>query len=370
MRGRTSRTSSSSCNADPLPDVSTPLPATLIDTDALVIGAGPVGLFQAFQLGLLGLSVQVVDVLPQAGGQCVALYADKPIYDIPGVPVCTGRELTERLLQQCAPFQPGLHFGHEVQSLRPIGDGQFDVGTGTGPRFRTRSVFIAAGVGAFTPRRIKIVGLEVHEHRQVFHHPDDLTRFAGQRVVVVGGDEAALQRAAALAELPQGTAVTLLHRRDQFSGEADLLARVARLRADGRIRVVIGQITAAQTQGDRLQAVVVLDAQGSEAPQPLDVLLVCLGLSPRLGPLADWGLELERKLLPVDVASFETSQPGVYAVGDINTYPGKKKLILCGFHEATLAAHAAHDRLRPLERGPLLYTTSSALLHRRLGLTG
>jgi thioredoxin reductase (NADPH) len=348
----------------------TTTPAAPIETDALVIGAGPVGLFQAFQLGLLGLSVQVVDVLPQAGGQCVALYADKPIYDIPGVPVCTGRELTERLLLQTAPFRPGLHFGHEVQTLCPLGDGRFEVGTRAGPQFLAHSVFIAAGVGAFTPRRIKVAGLDLHEQRQVFHHPDDLTPFAGQRVLVVGGDEAALQRAAALAEYPRTTDVTLLHRRDQFTAEADLLARVAALRANGRLRVSIGQITAARTQGDRLEAVTLLDAQGTETQLPLDILIVCQGLSPRLGPLADWGLAMERKLLPVDAATFETAVPGVYAVGDINTYPGKKKLILCGFHEATLAAHAAHDRLRPQERGPLLYTTSSALLHRRLGLTG
>ncbi|MEX8494171.1 NAD(P)/FAD-dependent oxidoreductase [Sphaerotilus sp.] len=350
--------------------MSAPVPAAPIDTDALVIGAGPVGLFQAFQLGLLGLSVQVVDVLPQAGGQCVALYADKPIYDIPGVPVCTGRELTERLLRQTAPFQPGLHFGHEVQTLRPLDDGRFEIGTGAGPQFRARSVVIAAGVGAFTPRRIKVAGLEAHEQRQVFHHPDDLTPFVGQRVLVVGGDEAALQRAAALAEHPRSPGVTLLHRRDQFSAEAELLARIAALRTNGRLQVCIGQITAAHAQSDRLEAVTVLNAQGVEAQQPLDVLIVCQGLSPRLGPLADWGLALERKLLPVDVATFETAWPGVYAVGDINTYPGKKKLIVCGFHEATLAAHAARDRLRPQERGPLLYTTSSALLQRRLGLTG
>jgi thioredoxin reductase (NADPH) len=346
----------------------TAAPAAPIATDALVIGAGPVGLFQAFQLGLLGLSVQVVDVLPQAGGQCVALYADKPIYDIPGVPACTGRELTERLLLQVAPFQPGLHFGHEVQTLRPLDDGQFEVGTSAGPQFLANSVFIAAGVGAFTPRRIKVAGLEPHEQRQVFHHPDDLTPFAGQRVLVVGGDEAALQRAAALAEHPRTTEVTLLHRRDQFTAEDGLLARIAALRADGRLRVCIGQITAAHTLGERLGAVTMLDAQGLETRHPLDILIVCQGLSPRLGPLADWGLAMERKLLPVDVATFETAMPGVYAVGDINTYPGKKKLILCGFHEATLAAHAAHDCLRPQDRGPLLYTTSSAVLHRRLGL--
>jgi thioredoxin reductase (NADPH) len=347
----------------------TTAPAAPIETDALVIGAGPVGLFQAFQLGLLGLSVQVVDVLPQAGGQCVALYADKPIYDIPGVPVCTGRELTDLLLRQTAPFRPGLHFGHEVQTLRPREGGGFEVETATGPRFLAHSVFIAAGVGAFTPRRIKVAGLDAHEQRQVFHHPDDLTPFAGQRVLVVGGDEAALQRAAALAEYPRTTDVTLLHRRDQFTADAVLLARITALRADGRLRICIGQITAAHATAGRLDNVTVLDAQGGESMRALDVLVVCQGLSPRLGPIADWGLALERKLLPVQPATFETSVPGVHAVGDITTYPGKLKLIVCGFHEATLAAHAAHARLYPQLRGPLLYTTSSAVLQRRLGLT-
>jgi thioredoxin reductase (NADPH) len=342
----------------------------VIVTDALVIGAGPTGLFQAFQLGLLGLSVQVVDVLPQAGGQCVALYADKPIYDIPGVPVCTGRELTARLLEQLAPFPTGLHFGHEVRTLQPQDGGRWEVGTASGPTFLTRSVFIAAGVGAFTPRRLKVLGLEAHEQHQVFHHPDDLTRFTGQRLVVVGGDEAALERAARLAEHPQNPPVTLLHRRDQFSAETVLLDRITRLRAEARLQVVIGQITGLQEHGARLEAVAVLGPEGQTTHLPLDYLIVCQGLSPRLGPIGDWGLPMERKLLPVDTATFETAAPGVYAVGDINTYPGKLKLILCGFHEATLAAHAAHTRLRPQEQGPLLYTTSSAVLQHRLGRRG
>ena len=347
----------------------------VIETDALVIGAGPVGLFQTFQLGLLGLSVQVVDVLPHAGGQCVALYADKPIYDIPAVPVCTGRELTERLLTQIAPFRPTLHLGHEVQTLLPQDGGRFAVGCGAeddaGPQFLARSVFIAAGVGAFTPRRLKLPDLDGHPEarRQVVYHPENLRPFAGQRVLVVGGDEAAVLRAVRLADDPQMPEVTLLHRRDQFSAAPELLARLAALRADGRLQVKIGQVSGAHTAEGRLQAVTLLDAEGTQAEHSLDLLMVCLGLSPRLGPIVDWGLAMERKLLPIDPATFETRLPGVYAVGDINTYPGKKKLILCGFHEATLAAHAAHARLRPQEHGPLLYTTSSAVLQQRLGLT-
>jgi thioredoxin reductase (NADPH) len=339
-----------------------------IDTDALVIGAGPTGLFQAFQLGLLGLSVQVVEVLPQAGGQCIALYPDKPIYDIPGLPVCTGRELTERLLTQIAPFHTGMHFGHEVTALQPRDDGRFEVGTASGPAFAARSVFIAAGVGAFTPRRLKVAGLDAHEQRQVFHHPEDLTRFAGQRVVVVGGDEAALERAAALAEQPGNPPVTLLHRRDQFSAEAPLLDRIARLRTEARLQVVVGQVTGVQEQDTRLDAVTVLGPQGQTTPLPLDHLIVCQGLNPRLGPITGWGLAMERKLLTVEPATMQTAVTGIYAVGDINAYHGKLKLILCGFHEATLAAHAAHARLCPQAQGPLLYTTSSTVLQRRLGL--
>lgn len=340
----------------------------MIDTDALVIGAGPVGLFQAFQLGLLGLSVQVVDALPQAGGQCMALYPDKPLYDIPGVPVCTGRALTERLLQQVEPLRPGLHWGDVVQTLQARDDGRFDVATVGGLQFQASGVVIAAGVGAFTPRSLQVEGLAAHVQQQVFHHPEDLSPFVGHRVVVVGGDEAALQRAATLAEQSGNPTVTLLHRRDQFSASTALLERVAALRQTGRLQVCIGQITAIHARGDRLDAVTILDAQGSASVCALDMLIVCLGLSPRLGPIADWGLAMERKALTVDVATFETSVPGVHAVGDINTYRGKQKLILCGFHEATLAAHALHARLRPQERGPLLYTTSSAVLQRRLGV--
>ena len=343
----------------------------MIDTDALVIGAGPTGLFQAFQLGLLGLSVQVVDAWPQAGGQCLALYPDKPIYDIPGVPVCTGRELTARLLEQLRPLPAGLHFGHEVCTLQPQDDGRFTVGTAAGLTFNAHSVCIAAGVGAFAPRKLKVPALVAHEQRQVSHHPDDLAPFVGQRVVVVGGDEAALERAAWLAEQSQSLqspAVTLLHRRDQFSADAPLLDRIARLRSAARLQVVIGQITDATEAADRLTAVAVLEPDGQTTPLPLDQLIVCQGLSPRLGPIADWGLAMERKLLPVDTATFATATPGVYAVGDINTYAGKLKLILCGFHEATLAAHAIHARRHPQARGPLLYTTSSTVLQRRLGL--
>ena len=346
--------------------------APILRTDALVIGAGPVGLFQAFQLGLLGLSVQIVDALPQAGGQCVELYADKPILDIPGIVECSGRDLTDRLLAQLAPLAPGWHLGQEVTRLARRDDGRFDAACADGTAFDAGAVFICAGVGAFQPRRLKAPGLDGLEGRHLHYHPGTdpaaLARFAGQRVLVIGGDEAALLRAATLAERDDLPAVQLMHRRDVLQADAALLARIDALRQAGRIVFHAAQLAAArQDEAGRLLQVDIALPDGSARTLDLDTLVVCQGLSPRLGPIADWGLAMDRKLLVVDPAAFETSVPGIHAAGDIAGYPGKKKLILCGFHEATLAAHAAHERLRPDERGPLLYTSSSALLQRRLG---
>ncbi|MFM2342227.1 MAG: hypothetical protein RLZZ592_1880 [Pseudomonadota bacterium] len=343
-----------------------------MQTDALVIGAGPVGLFQAFQLGLLGLSVQIVDALPQAGGQCVELYADKPILDIPGIVECSGRELTERLLTQLAPLAPGWHLGHEVTGLTRRDDGRFDAVCADGTAFDAGAVFVCAGVGAFQPRRLKAPGLAGLEGRHLHYHPATdpaaLARFAGRRVLVIGGDEAALLRAAALAGLPDQPPVQLMHRRDVLQADAALLARIDTLRQTGRLVFHAAQLAAArQDEAGRLLQVDLTLPDGSAHALALDELIVCQGLSPRLGPIADWGLAMERKLLVVDPATFSTSVPGIHAAGDIVSYPGKKKLILCGFHEATLAAHAAHERLRPHERGPLLYTSSSAVLQQRLG---
>jgi thioredoxin reductase (NADPH) len=340
-----------------------------IETDALVVGAGPVGLYQAFQLGLLGLTVQIVDVQPAAGGQCTALYADKPIYDLPGLPRITGQALIEQLQTQLAPLHPLQQYGVEVTALQRREDNRFDVVTSDGTTRTAAAVVIAAGVGAFQPRRLRVAGLDALEGRQVFHHPHDLAPFAGRRVIVVGGDEAALACAAALVDRGDVTTVTLMHRRDVLTGEPALLDRIAGLRADGRLTFVAAQPQAARTDADgRLTHLDVLDAEGLTQAIALDALIVCQGLSPRLGPLADWGLAMARKLLCVDAATLQTSEPGIHAVGDICTYAGKLKLIVCGFHEATLAAHAVHARLRPQAHGPLLYTTSSALLQQRLGV--
>lgn len=342
----------------------------IIQTDALVIGAGPVGLFQVFQLGLLDIKAHVVDSLPHPGGQCVELYADKPIYDIPGTPRTTGRELVASLLEQIKPFGASFHLGQEVSTLAPQADGRFLVETSRGQSFLAKTIFIAAGVGSFQAKRLKVDGLDAFENTQLFHHADEPARFAGKNVLVVGGDEAAVEAAIRLSEPGphQAKGVTLLHRRDVLQASADSLARVTALRQSGALRFQVGQVTGIRIEGGELTAAHITDVDCNTAAVPLDNLLVLLGLSPRLGPLSQWGLAMERKQLQVDTEKFSTSMAGIFAVGDINTYPGKKKLILCGFHECTLAAYAAAELIFPGQKIPFQYTTTSPKLHKLLGV--
>lgn len=342
--------------------------AATIETDALVIGAGPVGLFQVFQLGLLELRAQVVDSLPEAGGQCVELYGDKPIYDIPAVPACSGRELVQRLLQQIAPFDTGFHLGQVLTTLQREDDGRFLACTDRGTAFRAKVVVIAAGVGAFQPRTLKVDGLARFERSQLLHRLPDGALPPSPQVVVVGGDADAVAAALRLAGSGQHAGVALLHRRDVFHADPESLARLAALRASGAVRVVTGQVVGFDEADGRLTALQVALADGRTETLPADLLLVLLGLSPRLGPIAGWGLRLEHRQLVVDTERFETDVPGVFAVGDVNTYPGKKKLIVCGFHEATLAAYAAAQRVSPQQRVLLQYTTTSPRLHQLLGV--
>ena len=335
-------------------------------TDALVIGAGPVGLFQAFQLGLQGIHCHIVDTLPHIGGQCVELYADKPIYDIPGITVCTGRELVARLEQQIAPFKPALHLGQQIESLHATPDGAWHVQSHTGTQWLAKTVFIAAGVGAFVPRSLPIEGLAPHLNQQVWFGSQALPDFKGQHVVIAGDSDAALQ--IALDAVGHANRVSLVHRRDQFHAEPHRLQAFQAARAAGHIGFVSGQITALHTHNERLQALHYLDPQGETQTLPCDHLVMALGLSPKLGPIAQWGLQIERKQLVVNTETFATDARGIFAVGDINTYPGKKKLILCGFHEATLAAFGAAALLWPNDKTLLQYTTTSPTLHKRLGV--
>jgi thioredoxin reductase (NADPH) len=343
--------------------------AATIETDALVIGAGPVGLFQVFQLGLQGIHCHVVDVLGEAGGQCIELYPDKPIYDVPGIPSCTGRELTQRLLQQIAPFKPAFHFNQQVSQVIAHDDGHWRVATPQ-QQFFTRTLFIAAGVGAFVPKELNLDGLAPLLGRQLFYRAAPPAATLGKAVVIVGGEDVAVANAIALVEEGPNRArsVTLIHRRDVLQASTEALVRLASLREAGKINFSAGQITGIELKDGRLCSVMLNTPDDQNLPLQLDTLLVCMGVSPKLGPITQWGLAMARKQLAVDTASFATSAPGIYAVGDVNTYPGKKKLILCGFHEATLAAFSAASYLNPDASGVLQYTTSSALLQQRLGL--
>ncbi|MEO8059556.1 MAG: NAD(P)/FAD-dependent oxidoreductase [Burkholderiales bacterium] len=337
----------------------------LIETDAVVIGAGPVGLFQVFELGLLDIKAHVIDSLPAPGGQCIELYADKPIYDIPGTKVCSGRELVDRLLAQIEPFKATFHLGQQVNGVQRQADGRFLIETSAGTTLLAKTVFIAGGVGSFQPRRLKIDGLAAFEGTQVFYSALSAS-LAGQRVVVIGDGDAALE--CALALVKQKANVTLMHRRDEFKAAASTIDAVRALRSQGRLRFIAAQTIGIEHADGRLTALQAATADGSTQALPLDALIVLTGLSPKLGPIADWGLALERKQLVVGTATFETSTPGIFAVGDVNTYPGKKKLILCGFHEAALAAFGAAPYVFPGKPVHLEYTTTSPRLHRALGV--
>jgi len=345
-------------------------PATPIETDAVIVGAGPVGLFQVFELGLLEVKAHIIDSLPYPGGQCIELYPDKPIYDIPAVPVCTGKELTDSLLKQIEPFGATFHLGQEVTALQRRQDGRFDLATAKGTRFVTKTVFIAGGVGAFQPRLLKVDGLDKYLDRQVFYRVKNPAQFAGRNLVIVGGGDSALDWTLNFAQdgPHKAESVILIHRRDGFRAAPASVARMKELCDAMEMQFVIGQITGIEEQGDRLTGVKVTGSDGVTRVVPLDALLVFFGLSPKLGPIAEWGLALERKQVVVDTEKFETSIPGIFAVGDINTYPGKKKLILSGFHEAALAAFGAAPYIFPDKRIHLQYTTTSPKLHKVLGV--
>ena len=335
-----------------------------IETQALIIGAGPAGLFAAFELGLMGISAHIVDALPYTGGQCIELYPDKPIYDIPGTPATTGRQLVASLLEQIKPFNTPLHLGQQVSTIARQSDTGFKVSTTQGQSIITKTIFIAAGVGAFLPKKLSLAGLDAFEGRQIFYHVSQLPKDANQRITIVGSEDAAVQAAI---NLSQHHTVTLLHRRDVFNAAPDSLSAMRNLVASGKMNLSIGQIAGFDTDNAKLSALQITDVNGVTAPLPIDTLLVLQGLSPKLGPVADWGLALDRKQLQVDTEKFQTSEVGIFAVGDINTYPGKRKLIVSGFHEATLAAFAAAEIVFPNTPTQLLYTTTSTLLLKRLG---
>ena len=341
-----------------------------IETDAVIVGAGPVGLFQVFELGLLEIKAHIIDSLAYPGGQCMELYPDKPIYDIPAVPMCTGKELTDKLLTQIEPFGATFHLDQEVTEVEKQSDGRFRVETSTGTRLLTKTIFVAGGVGSFQPRLLKVDGLEKFVDTQLFYRVRNAAQFAGKNLVIVGGGDSALDWALNFAQQGPNKAesVILMHRRDAFKAAPASAARMKELCEAYEMQFVIGQVTGIEERCDRLTGVKVTGRDGVTRLVPLDMLVVFFGLSPKLGPIAHWGLGLDRKQIVVDTEKFETTVPGIFAVGDVNTYPGKKKLILSGFHEAALAAFGAAPYVFPDKRIHLQYTTTSPKLHKVLGV--
>lgn len=336
-------------------------------TDAVIIGAGPVGLFQVFELGLLEITAHVIDSLPEAGGQCIELYPDKPIYDIPAIPVCSGRELTENLLKQIKPFGAQFHLGQEVTQLEKQADGRFLIATSKDQHFLSKTVFIAGGVGAFQPRTLNLDGIEAFVGTQVFYSVKNPEQFNGKKIIICGGGDAALDWA--LHFVDKAASVTLIHRRDDFKAAPASIAKMRELCKNKQMQLLIGQITRYEVEHDQISKIIATDIDGKDHTIGADDLLIFFGLSPKLGPIADWGLDIDRKQVAVDTEKFQTSIPGIYAVGDINIYPGKKKLILSGFHEAALAAFAAAAYLNPEKHIQLQYTTTSTKLHKILGVS-
>ncbi len=336
-----------------------------IETDVVIVGAGPVGLFAVFELGLLDLKCHVIDILDRPGGQCTELYPEKPIYDIPGFPLVKGQELVDNLMKQIAPFGPQFHFGQIVTTLARQSDGRFLLTTDAGTTFLARVVVIAAGGGSFQAKRPPVEGIEAYEGKSVFYAVRRIEDFRDQDVVIVGGGDSALDWTLNLQ--PIARSLTLVHRRDAFKAAPASVNRMKELVMEGKINFLLGQISKLEGADGQLSAVHFAMDSG-EAMVHATRMLPFFGLTIKLGPVADWGLQLDQSVVKVDTEKFETSEPGIFAIGDINSYPGKLKLILSGFHEAALMAQAAKKIVSPDERIVFQYTTSSTKLQRKLGV--
>lgn len=340
-------------------------PTEPIETDVVIVGAGPVGLFAVFELGLLDLRCHLIDILDRPGGQCAELYPEKPIYDIPAYPSISAQALVDRLMEQIAPFDPQFHFSQTVTSLTRQPDGRFLVETDADQSILATVVVIAAGGGAFQPKRPPIKGIEAYEGTSVHYAVRKMDAFAGHRIAIVGGGDSALDWTLNLQ--PIAERITLIHRRDQFRAAPDTVGKMRALVEAGAMDLRIGQVTTLEGEGGQLSSITVKTAEGEERVE-VTRMLPFFGLTMKLGPIADWGLNLSENLIPVDTEKFETSEPGIFSIGDINTYPGKLKLILSGFHEAALMAQAAKRIVAPDERLVFQYTTSSTKLQRKLGV--
>ncbi len=341
----------------------------MIQTDVVIVGAGPCGLFQVFELGLLGLKAELVDSIRQPGGQCTELYPDKPIYDIPAIPVCSGEELTEALLKQIEPFDCGMHLGEEVTVVNRNDDDSFHIATSAGTEFQAKAVVIAGGVGSFQPRLLRVPGAEDYADTTLHYRVKDPGQFAGKRLAILGGGDSALDWVLELAGSAEH--ITLVHRRDEYRAVPASVDKMRKLVAGGTVDAIENaKASAIDGKDGAIRSITLQPKEGEPVEIAVDHVLVFFGLAPKLGPIAEWGLDINRKTINVDTEKFETSEPGIYAIGDISFYPGKKKLILCGFHEAALAAFAIKQRIEPDKKVHLQYTTTSPIMHERLGVTG
>ena len=334
-------------------------------TDVVIIGAGPVGLFAVFELGLLDIKCHLIDILEVVGGQCSELYPEKPIYDIPAIPVCTGQELTDKLMAQIEPFDPHFHLGQMAESISKNEDGNWVVQTDLGTVVEARVIVVAAGGGSFVPKKPPLKGLEEFEGKSVFYSVRRMEDFRDKNILIAGGGDSALDWTVNLH--PLAKKLTLLHRRDDFRAAPDTINKMRKLVAGGEMQLEIAQLKELRSENGILKSVAVKGETG-EYDIECDMLLAFYGLTMKLGPIADFGLNLEENLIPVDTERFETSTPSIFAIGDINYYPGKLKLILSGFHEAALMAHAAHGIVHPDKKIRFQYTTSSSALQQKLGV--
>lgn len=337
-----------------------------IKTDVLIIGAGPCGLFAVFELGLLDMKVHLVDILDKIGGQCAELYPEKPIYDIPGIPMVTGQGLTDQLLEQIKPFGPTFHLNEMVESIEKIGDPLFRVKTDGGKEFEAKVVVISAGGGSFQPKRPPVPGIEAYEGTSVHYAVRKMEQFRDKSILIVGGGDSALDWTLNLH--PLAKRITLLHRRDDFRAAPHSVEQMRALVADGKMDLRIGQVTGLEGASGQLTGATLKGNDNAISTIACDTMLPFFGLTMKLGPVANWGVELENNLVPVDTAAFETNVSGIFAIGDINTYPGKLKLILSGFHEGALMAQKAHRYVYPDKRLVFQYTTSSSSLQKKLGV--
>ena len=336
----------------------------MVKTDAIIIGAGPTGLFAVHQLGIIGLECEIIDNLDRAGGQCIELYPDKPIYDIPAIPECTGGELTNNLLKQIEPFKAGFHLGQRVEEIKQENN-SWILKTNTGNVFSAPNVIIAGGVGSFEPRKIILKEAEKYEGSQIFYSVANKNLFQNKKISIFGGGDSALDWALELSKTNQ---VTLIHRRSEFRGAAHTLNEVRQKEKEGKI-LIKTPFNLKSIEGDKTMSGIEIEHENGKLEKiKSDYILSFFGLIMKLGPIADWGLNIDKKLIPVNTENFQTNKEGIFAVGDICIYPGKLKLILSGFHEAALAARACFKRAKPNETYRFEFTTASKNIHERLGL--